>query len=290
MYRLITVFIAAFCFYVKGYAAETITNYNPIKGWYWYQNPSKKTKNKKKKTVKNNSVHYQTYTYKQLYNMYPDEFQAVLKRALKQAVQNPTVDNVKQYLLLQDIARRKSAEFTNVVTYVTQRTPSLSLTKDYPNATPGINTRRGQMYAENRKVLSDAAGKYGLLFFVKDKCPYCNREAAIVEYLESKYNWDVVTVNVDKKPDVASVFKVKYTPELVLVDRKSGKWINAGNGVLAENQLENRLYRGVRYFQGKIDPRNWNIYDFQKGGGFDMSVKPVNENTVFKIEDVGKSK
>jgi len=285
--RFLLFFVMIFCFSLMqtSYAADSVTDYNPEKGWYWYQNPPKKQKKQKKKTAKK-SIHYQTYTYKQLYNMYPDKFQAILKRALKQAVQYPTVKNVKQYLILQDIARRKAAEYTNVVTYVTQNNPSLSLLKDYPNATPGINTRRGQMYEENREVLSKAAGKYGLLFFVKDKCPYCNRESGIVKYLEDKYNWDVVTINISKQPHAASVFKVKYVPQLVLVDRQSGKWIDAGNGVLAENQLENRLYRGVRYFQGKIDPKNWNIYDFQRGGGFDMKVKPVNGNTVFKIEDV----
>ena len=256
----------------KGFSAD-FNSYNPYKGWFWYQ--TEKTK-KHKKTVK-------VYTYKQLWDMYPDEFKKILNEALKQAVQNPTVQNVKQYLILQDIARRKAYAFSNVAMYVNQTTPSLDVYKDYPENSPGIRMRTGLINYDTDKVLSSYRNDYALLFFYKEGCAYCRLMSEILSAFQDQTGWTVRAFDIQKQWQVALRFNVSFVPEVILIHRGSSKWIPVANGLVALNILKRNIYHGILYFQGELNPQNWSIYRFQKGGSFDLSKFPVNPNEKIKI-------
>ncbi len=265
-------FVSALNGHSSGY-----NEYDPEIGWWWYKSPPKKLKNKEKQPV------YAVYTYKQLWNMYPDTFQKILQKALKQAVQYPTEENVKQYLVLQDIARRKAYAYTNAVTYVTQKYPQLSVYKDYPQSVPGIRARTGQMYADIERTLLQRKDNYALIFFWKPDCGYCTMEKDILAAFQDKTGWRIQPINVQEQPEVAIRFNVYFTPEVILIKKGSSEWIPVATGVLAENRLEQNIYRAIQLFEGKTTPQNWTIYDFQKGGSFDLSKLPESEETKFKI-------
>jgi conjugal transfer pilus assembly protein TraF len=36
--------------------------------------------------------------------------------------------------------------------------------------------------------------------------------------------------------------------------------------------MEDKIYRGIRLLAGEITPQEYSIYDFQKGGAFDVTV------------------
>ncbi len=259
-----------------------ITNYDPYKGWFWYKNPPVKKKDETKKDKKGFVI--KTYTYKQLWNMYPDEFQKTLNFALRQAVQKPTTSNVKQYLILQDIARRKAYAFSNVVGYVNQSTPKLNVYKDYPENAPGIRMRTGLIDYSINSTLQRNRNDYALLFFYKPGCQYCEIESQILKSLQDELGWDIMPINISKKYRAAVRFDVTTVPELILIHKGSPKWIPVATGVVALNIVKRNIYRGIMYFKGNLSPENWSIYQFQKEGSFNVKNPPVNENAEFKIK------
>ena len=79
------------------------------RGWYWYEpvcqpgrKEPEKPKHKKllKKAKHRRLPSLKDYTYEQLWNMYPDDFQALLNTFMKKAVQDPTEQNIMDYLIM----------------------------------------------------------------------------------------------------------------------------------------------------------------------------------------------
>ena len=111
-------------------------------GWWWYQKePEKKEEKEKspKKTKAKRAPALSDYSYDEIWNMHPDDFEKFAESLKRKAVQNPSEENVKDYYEVQEIARKKALAFTNVAQYVWQKYPELTTAKDYPIATPAIS-------------------------------------------------------------------------------------------------------------------------------------------------------
>ena len=105
------------------------------------------------------------YTMKQLWAMPPSRFRPILEATLDKALGDPSVSNVHDYYVLQDIARRKSLEFTNVSAYIWQKYPDLSTAKDYPVAAPGRDALFSQQYSDVEQTIEAARSNFALLYF-----------------------------------------------------------------------------------------------------------------------------
>ena len=53
---------------------------------------------------------------------------------------------------------------------------------------------------------------------------------------------------------------------------RSVKSLPVAVGVTTLDEIEQRLYRGIRLLGGEITPEEFNMYEYQRGGGFDPSV------------------
>ena len=136
------------------------------RGWWWYEKPPVKPEKKKAPVQKTPFVpSLKDYTMQQLWDMHPDQFRPLLKAFLEKAVQDPTVENVKEYYTVLDIARRKALAFTNVAAYVWQKYPDLSTAKDYPVAAPGQNAMHREQYGEIDSTIENARNDFALLYF-----------------------------------------------------------------------------------------------------------------------------
>lgn len=138
-------------------------------GWWWYKKESEKAKEKKEEPASGAKPKklpsLADYRMEDLWNMHPDEFEPLLREFLKKAVQSPTEDNVREYYVLTDIARRKSLAFTNVAAFVWQKYPELSTAKDYPVAAPGRNAFARQALQEVESTILGARNDFALLYF-----------------------------------------------------------------------------------------------------------------------------
>ncbi|OPY66946.1 MAG: hypothetical protein A4E63_02384 [Syntrophorhabdus sp. PtaU1.Bin050] len=252
------------------------------RGWYWYEKEKEQTKKEEPPTVvppKHRLPTLKDYTAETLWSMYPDDFQTLLMDFQKKAVMSPTESNVAEYYYVQDIARRKSLAFANVTATVMQKYPELSVAKDYPTATPGRSAMTRLQQDEMEKKILGAAPDYGLIYFYSPTCQYCIEQEKIVRYFEDRHGWEVKRIDVTQNARLASLFNVTTTPAIILVYRRSQDPITVSAGVVSLEDMEERIYRGIRLLSGEISPEEYSLYDFQRGSTFDVHV-PLKEKEV----------
>jgi conjugal transfer pilus assembly protein TraF len=212
------------------------------------------------------------YTAEQLWDMHPDDFQALLMDFQKKAVWRPTPENVEEYYYVQDIARRKALAFTNVAGYVMQKDPELSVDKDYPTVIPGQNALVRSREKEVKERILRARGDYGLIFFYSPTCEYCMEQEKIMRFFEKEYGWEIKRIDFTQEKGLADMFGVTIVPTILLVYRNSTEAIPVSAGVISLSEMEDKIYRGIRLLSGEITPEEYSIYEFQKGGAFDVTA------------------
>ena len=62
------------------------------------------------------------------------------------------------------------------------------------------------------------------------------------------------------------------TPSLILIKKGNEGFIPISAGVMTLEDIEERLYRGIKFLDGQTTPQNWSLYDFQKGQGYDTEI------------------
>jgi len=258
---------------------ESVPYYKDYKrGWFWYEQkaPEKPQEEQKApenpKEQKHRIPSLKDYTAEQLWDMYPDDFQALLTDFQKRAVWRPTTENVEEYYYVQDIARRKALAFTNVAGYVMQKDPQLSVDKDYPTVIPGQNALVRSRQGEVKERIMRARGVYGLLFFYSPTCEYCMEQEKIMGFFEKEYGWEIKRIDYTQEKALADMFGVTIVPTILLVYRNSTEAIPVSAGVISMSEMEDKIYRGIRLLAGEITPQEYSIYDFQKGGAFDVTA------------------
>ena len=242
------------------------------RGWWWYEVLPEKTEEKKDeepKAVKRKLPSLSDYTKEELWNMHPDDFQALLMEFQKKAVMSPTVSNVREYYVIQDIARRKSLTFANVSSFVMQKYPELSLKADYPITQPGRVAKVSQQNADVEQKIKSSRDDFALLYFYSPECPYCKAQNGILEYFVNKYQWQIKKIDINRDPNAAARFDVQTVPYILLIYKYSKDYMPVSVGVVSLGEMEGRLYRGIRLLSGEVTPEEYSLYEFQKGGGFD---------------------
>lgn len=263
---------AVFQFAVSSAFASYYTDSS--KGWWWYQKEPEKQADKpeKKKAIKS-TPSLKDYTYEQIWNMHPDQFQEFAETLKKKAVQKPSEENVKEYFEVQEIARKKALAFSNVAQFVWQKYPELTTKKDYPITTPGNLARIAQINEERQRTLRDNRDDFALIYFQRPDCSYCDEQSRILDWFTSETNWTVKRVNTQENPGLAAKFNVEITPTLVLIQKGNQDYLPVSAGVISADEIEDKAYRAVRLLKGDISPEEYSLYEFQKGGAFDVKKR-----------------
>jgi len=244
------------------------------RGWWWYEKIplEKKDQEKKVEDKQKRSPRLSDFTMEDLWEMYPDDFQAILMAFQKKAVRVPSEQNVREYYVVQDIARRKSLAFANASAAVMQKYPDLSVAADYPITAPGRNAAVSQRTDEIESRIRSAQEEFALVYFSSSGCPYCDEQASILRSFVEKYGWEIREIDTQKEPAVSSVFGIETTPTLLLVYRGSSDHITVSAGVASLAEIEEKLYRGIRLLKSEITPEEYSLYEFQRGGAFDVKA------------------
>lgn len=265
---------------------EQKTYYDDRKrGWYWYERIPEKPKETKEKQEKKQEPKpeqkpeerivtrklpsLKEYSTEQLWNMHPDDFQKLLTEFHKKAVMKPTEENMYEYLVVYDIARRKSLAVANVQTAMMQKHPEFNVGSDYPVVSPGRGAYTRATSKEITNKIASGKNDFGLIYFYADNCEYCIEQNNILKYFIDKYGWETKKIEVNSNPRIASRFNVENVPYLMLIYKKSDDYFPVSAGVISLNDMEERIYRGMRLLAGEITMDEYSIYDFQKGGTFD---------------------
>ncbi len=241
---------------------------SPKIGWHWYEVKPPEKDPEEKRVIPNLS----DYPMQKLWDMHPDDFQALLKNIHKKAVMTLKQDDVRDYLVIQDIARRKARAYTNVSIMTVQKYPRLSLEKDFPTVIPGRNAKIRQQMAEVKLKIDQSIDKFALVYFFSPTCHFCDEQNNILKLFQSRHPWPVKKINILKHPKLAKEMGVHAVPYLILVSKVSKETMPISAGVISVKELEKRLYRGMRLLNKETDSTSYSMYEFQRGGGFDATA------------------
>ena len=235
---------------------------NNKQGWWWYQQePEEDPKTPEKKRL----PEMKDFSYQQLWNMYPDDFHELLNTFMKKAVQKPDEKTVMDYLMMQDIARRKSLAFAAVMSYVNQKNQELGTQSVYPFTAPGQSAMVSMRVRAQEQTLAGAREQFALIMFTRKGCDFCVAQASILEFFVNKYGWPVRAVDMDDNPNMAAKFNITMAPTLIMVDKDSKQSIPISVGVMSMSDLVLKIYRSVRFMRGEITPQQWFMHDFERG-------------------------
>lgn len=282
MHRRLTILLAAIlCFH--GTARADYYS-DSQKGWWWgdrsvelkEEDPEEKPESKPAPEEPKKKGPYippplSTVKYEDVWNMHPDDFYELQEAYKKKAVQDPSEANTKDYYELQEIGRKKALAFSNASQFVWQKHPELTTAKDQPVNTPGKLALAGNVSDERKAVLKANRDQYALIYFWQPGCSFCDAQKKILQWVESEIDWVVKPVNILDNPGLAAKVGVETTPTIVLIKKGQKDHFPVSSGVIQADVIEDKIYRAVRLLNGDISPQEYSIYDFQKGGGYDVN-------------------
>lgn len=268
--------------------AEEVLSPEPVfyktakEGWFWYHDPppgvaeesdshnSTITREAGPKAFEKKNPSMDKYTIKEIWNLHPDEFQGLLNGVQKKAVQTPNEKNILEYLIMQDVARRKALAYANATKFVTQKySDKFNINQVYPTTTPGISARVQEQQKEISGTILAARENHALLFFVGQGCGFCDKQAAILTYFVEKYGWQIKPIDIGQHSTLAARFNITTTPTLVLIKNGTEQSMPISVGVVALSEMERKLYQAIRYMGGETNIDTFQTYDYQKGGALD---------------------
>ncbi len=241
----------------------------PERGYWWYETSPKKAEKKQEKQI----PEIPNYTPEEMLVMDPDQLKEYAEQVTKEAIRVPSEENVKRHYLVQDLIRRKARAFTNVSEMVWQKYPELTTAKDNPITTPGRNAMTRAQIEERRQELARARKDYALLYFHSQNCQFCQAQDQILPHVISRLGWHVKPIDIDESPGLAGQLGVETVPALILISKRSKEFFPVTTGVASVTEIESHLFRAIRLLRGETTPNNFNLYDFQKGGGYDVETQ-----------------
>ena len=252
-------------------------------GWFWYHDPHPEipkeanipeksviTREAGPKVFETKNPSMDKYTISDIWNLHPDEFQGLLNGVQKKAVQNPTEKNILEYLTMQDVARRKALAYANATKFVTQKySDKFNINTVYPTTAPGVSARVQEQQKEISSTIMAARDNHALLFFVNPGCSFCDKQAAILAYFVEKYGWQIKPIDIGQHSTLAARFNITTTPTLMLIKNGTDQAMPVSVGVVAQSELERKLYQAIRYLGGETNIDTFQTYDYQKGSALD---------------------
>lgn len=176
------------------------------------------------------------------------------------AVDNPTPENVRAVFLLQKIATARAEKFQLEARKVVMSDSLLDAENERPINTQGINAFEEQAEVMRAATINKIKEKGGIFFFYRSDCPYCKRQAQVLNMLKMSKGVSVMAISLDGQPlpvegfenykidqGQAEKMKVQQVPALYFVTpgMKTEYFPISQGGVLAQESVEKRMIVGA---------------------------------------------
>lgn len=219
------------------------------KGWHWYQaepGPKQevpgvqKDKQSESQAVSQNPI---------------DElkaYQKKLEEAKATAVMHPNKENIEKYQYLQYEALERANKFSSVWMENVYKNPELNYSLKSPTSQKARHVYLREKEKEKIEKIASLSQEYGLFYFFKEGCDFCEAFAPVVKQFSEKYNWEVLAIsefgetnklferNV-KDNGLAETWGVSAYPSLFAVNPKTGDVIPIANGMISIEEMEDRI-------------------------------------------------
>ena len=178
-----------------------------------------------------------------------------LEEARARAILDPSAENVTAYLRLQQETLQKAASFSDVFRRTVWASPDLDYTLKRPVGALAKQVWSEQRRAERDAVLARLGERYGLIYLGHARCPGCRVFGPLLRAFALRHGLDVLAVSMtgepiegwpEAVPDQGRAARLGLEapvfPALVLYDTRTGRALPVSFGVVAEDQLAERIF------------------------------------------------
>ena len=183
------------------------------------------------------------------------EMRRALEEARAEAILNPTTENVTAYLRLQQETLQRAATFSDAFRRTVWATPEVDYTLRRP-----VGALAKQVWSDGRRVDRDRAlarlgERYGLIYLGHAGCAGCKVFGPLLRAFAKRHGLDVLAVSLNGEAlegwpeavaDQGRAARLGLgnapVPALVLFDTKTKRVLPVGFGVMAEDQMAERIF------------------------------------------------
>jgi len=189
------------------------------------------------------------------YRQQLDRIGARLEELKAKAILEPSPENIVAYVRYQREQLDRASAFADVWERAIWQHPDLDYTLQRPVGTLGKTAWLAQRKSDQEATMAALSERYGLFFFYSASCGACEVFSPVVRSLADKYHLSVLPVSMDGGPNPAfSHYVVNHgqyekmgleggqVPALVLFDTTLKKPIPIGYGVMAEDEVLQRIF------------------------------------------------
>lgn len=171
------------------------------------------------------------------------------------AILKPTPDNVSAYLYLQQESLQRAATFSDVFRRVVWSTPDLDYTLTRPAGALSKQLWSDERRSAQENALANLGERYGLIYLGDAGCAGCRVFGPLLRAFSLRHGLDVLAVSLtgedlegwpEAVPDNGRAAELGLqgapVPAVVLFDTETGQVLPVSFGVVAEDQLAERIY------------------------------------------------
>lgn len=227
---------------------------NKAQGWFWYQDPEEQLDELEEKKFYQPTDAFgfstsQTDPLKQL-----EELQETVKYAQAQALMNPTDMNaVANYMRVQKGVTDRADVFSTTWQRALLFNPDLDATLNYPVALQARKAYEDESIYQQKNFLLAAAQEWGIWFFYRSDCPYCQRFAPVLDSFAKTYGFEVLAISQDGGaishfPDFeldaghSAMLGLSVVPAVFLINPNTNEIHPVANGYVSGQDLADNIY------------------------------------------------
>ena len=183
------------------------------------------------------------------------ELRRALEEARAEAILDPTTENVAAYMRLQQETLQRAAAFSDAFRRTVWATPELDYTLKRP-----VGALAKQLWSDERRqardrTLARLGERYGLIYLGHAGCAGCKVFGPLLRAFATRHGLDVLAVSLtggplegwpEAVPDNGRAQKLGLAgtpvPAVVLFDTRTKRVLPVGFGVMAEDQLAERIF------------------------------------------------
>jgi conjugal transfer pilus assembly protein TraF len=191
-----------------------------------------------------------------------------MPKYLDAAIDNPSPQNVSNYMYLQKYSMDKSDQYAQAVKRVVMGDALLDENNTRPIWGGGSDAIDATAARAKDELLTTLAKNTGIWFFFRSDCEPCHTEAPVLAAFAKKYGFNVYPISMDGAPMQNSPFKsyvvdrgqseklgVQYTPAIYLA-KPPGMIISVTQGLMSMDELASRFVE-LANEHGLIDDKDY---------------------------------
>jgi conjugal transfer pilus assembly protein TraF len=213
-------------------------------GWWWYKDPEDEEDFGDPKAITAILDSQRTV----------EDTRRVWQAALNTSLMHPTPDNIERMSYAKLWFVNRAEYFANAGVRTRWENADFEPNVQNPSAAFSQTVTRQISRQENETTLANLGKQgVGVFFFMTSTCPYCEAMSPVMKNFERRYGISVVAVTLDgagnrEYPNamtdngISDRVGVTTVPAYVLVDPNNNTVMPIGAGVMAENEMVERIY------------------------------------------------